>query len=339
MWTRTPLLLLFSLFSLSPNLLDALSLLSCSLQLTPSMLDSTGRLPAGLSEGNFDFQGEIYNCYEHGGLYTMCMGLFEIVPLASSLLLQNLTGVPYFLRWGVCLPKECNVTAFVEARGLQYISGLVSGGAYYFQPRSAIEVTHDPHPHYSAVSISFITFCSILAAAVIICTLYDWVQRYRSSDDRADEEIVDVTTKANESAHHSMREGEGDGEKESLLGKEESHRHKDDHASLKSSLAIDFLLSFSLLRCFADFTSIKVRDRRTAALDGFRLFAILWVVLGHTYLLMMTTGAVVCVWGGEGFLIFVKMISLKHNSLADRCLHSPPFLLSLFLLSLSSPQA
>mmetsp|Transcript_408 Transcript_408/g.611 ORF Transcript_408/g.611 Transcript_408/m.611 type:complete len:682 (-) Transcript_408:100-2145(-) len=260
---------------------------ACLKSLRPAQLDATGQLPSGLLKGNFDLQGDFDECYEADGLYTFALGTFKIVPVLFSPLLQNISGIPFFLRWGICLPESCDLGDFIASGGLQALSLAKSGGAYYFTSIGSVQVTENPDPPLTTAAICFIVFCATLIFFLIVGTGYDY-----------------FFAQMNESYFATVPQLNPDeNEKERILMRAKSYEELQEIDELSPGQTIPFqdrsgahlfcheaLLAFSMIRNFNDFAQIKVRDVRTAALDGIRLFAILWVVLGHCYLFLMWTG-------------------------------------------------
>ena len=222
---------------------------------------------------NFDLEGAYDECYEAKGLYTFAIGTYQIVPLIPSLLLDNFTGMPYVLKWGICLPKDCDVHAFAEAGQLENLSRVVSLGAYKFVPIEAVTLTTDPNPPLTDLSIAFIVVASVIFLFVIVGTLYDYWITKMENQKRKEQDVEKIPL---------MR---GDGEIQEERGEPEEPKR-----STGIVILTGILLGFSMIRNFANFTEVKIRDKRTAALDGFRVFCILWVVVAHTYLMLIFTG-------------------------------------------------
>ena len=254
-------------------------------KLRPPLLDATGRVPSGLAKGNFDFQGDYDECYEGDGLYTFVVGTFRIV--STNFHLVNFSKSPTFLRWGICLPKECNVTAFVENFGLEYLSKVTSGGAYYFESISSLKVTTNPDPPLTPSAICFIVFCGILIFFGILGTGYEYAifreENFEKLNPDDGEEKGLITSSFDDFVEIRLDSQSED----ELISELPTHPEDQNpwHYFFQESL-----LSFSMIRNFADFAQIKDRDTRTAALDGIRVFAILWVLLGHSYVFLIYVG-------------------------------------------------
>uniref|UniRef100_A0A7S4ULK5 Acyltransferase 3 domain-containing protein n=1 Tax=Paramoeba aestuarina TaxID=180227 RepID=A0A7S4ULK5_9EUKA len=265
--------------------------------------DATGRLPSGILNGNMDAQGQFDECYEGGGYYTMVFGLFNIVPLASSVI--NIPEIPTVLRWGMCLPRNCDVPKFVEEGGIQIVSGTVSGGAYYFQSVATLKVTMSDDEPLSGGAVAFIVVISFICFLVVLGSTYDYFYVRHSDyffgegEKRGGGEVVPLISAEEEESN--MERGkfqeideeeisrDGEREREEGKGEEDVIYYQRNWGKTFKDMGVASLLGFSIFISFAEFTKMKIHPQ-TAALDGFRVFAILWVVIGHTYIFLMYSG-------------------------------------------------
>ena len=162
--------------------------------------------------------------------------------------------------------------SFFARRQAQQLSFMVSMGAYRLVPVRAMKTASDPDRPLSGTAIGFIVVASIIFLFVILGTLYDYWTKKMDQNKTAEKQDYEKIP--------LMRGDSGE-----IQEQEEGPKR-----STGIEILTGILLGFSIIRNFANFIEVKIRDKRTAALDGFRVFAILWVILGHNYLVLLTTG-------------------------------------------------
>ena len=273
---------------------------------TPYTLDATGKMPSSLLKGNMDFQGDFDECFEHGGLYTLAAGVFRIVPLAGSNLFNG--SIPYPMRWGVCLPTQCNVPAFVRANGLQTLSKYVSGGGFYFKSVKSIKVTLPEEEPLTGSGIAFIVVISLILFFVVLGSLYDFFQKEENQDyyfgwlafffpslsKRDDEMLIEEANEERGERGETIPLLDKVDEEKGLMNQGDTDADIIEYnppscTEKLSQMGTGSLMAFSLFQTFKEFTTVKFHPQ-TACLDGFRVFSMFWVICGHTYINLAMSG-------------------------------------------------
>ena len=273
-------------------------------------IDAFAKPPAGLLDGNLNWFGAFDECtsisVDTEAITTT--GQYCLVPIDT------------LLKIGICVPMSCSRDDIASI--VSQVNTFAHSNKYY-NLTSALNITTEastimcndlnlPKSDYFWVAIAMAVFFTVLN---VLSTIYDIVLRVRKTDTGSNARVGDIS--ANTSLYfgnnatsvavhpHSSEVNVDDdaplvGDIDrppmhvDIMKANEEMRQVTEEAERRSNRMDEFLLSFSLLKNIeALFTVEKVTSRTghtLQALHGIRFITMLWVLLGHTFLLAANSG-------------------------------------------------
>ncbi|XP_071955725.1 nose resistant to fluoxetine protein 6-like [Antedon mediterranea] len=230
------------------------------------MIDSYGKLPPGLLQGDIQYWF---------GLYDECLNQSRKVDdgkdnfKAEYCIAGLYSGKTKLPSIGICVPDSCSNSDLMEILGPKKPNSLLF----------VSDVMCNNVPEYSAAAIICLIFLSFFGLMIISGTIYDVLKRRQDSgqdgferlaEDHTDKHSVNITPTTNRTTPNTDTS----------------------HASVKirTSLGLfrDILLCFSLLINGSKILKTKQGEQSLGALNGIRVISLWWVMLGHTYVFAMT---------------------------------------------------
>lgn len=252
---------------LSPTCLDHLSELSKDNTTALELLDAFGKPPSGILQGNLKWTGSFDECLSLKGLGRgpkTFDGKYCTAKVPLDEILINVTDIKSMeAEVGLCVPDSCNrydvrffVDLFLVLAPLGNISLLTS------------DVTCHETARYDTLAIASILFFASYGLFILFATLMD----IRFTKD-ASIELKD-RIKAN-------RESEDGGVQRDKL---------DTSMVTNTGIRARLLVSFSMYTNGRMLLSGKRPRDSFGAVNGIRFLSISWVILGHTFISMASSG-------------------------------------------------
>ncbi|XP_070576031.1 nose resistant to fluoxetine protein 6-like [Ptychodera flava] len=235
-----------------------------------TMIDASGKIGAGFTDGNMGWLGSFELCRNFSDLHYCHTQL----PIHVSM--YNAT-VP--VQWGLCTVTECNETDVANTLDL-FIGEILGTEAAVSVPPSGIPVAcakDPPKPH----SIGFyltVVLCCILASLMLIGWFLDIYLQYAARR-RSGLPLIDK----------SYQEDGGDDETAKLLANSTRTQNGEPHVYFASNeentnFLQEFFLCFALNRNVAKIMDTSQPKKAIRCLHGIRVLSMLWVILGHSFL-------------------------------------------------------
>ncbi|XP_071955988.1 nose resistant to fluoxetine protein 6-like [Antedon mediterranea] len=228
------------------------------------MIDSYGKLPPGLLQGDIQYWFGLYDeCLNQSRKIDNEQDNFKAEYCIAGLY-SGTTKLPSI---GICVPDSCSDSDLMEILGSK-------------KPNSTLFVSYvncNQVPEYSAAAIICLIFLSFFGLMIISGTIYDIWQRRQDSHQNGFERLAEDHT-------HSVN---------ATSTTNGTTPYTDtSHASVKirTSLGLfgDILLCFSLLINGGKILKTKQGEQSLGALNGIRVISLWWVMLGHTYVFALT---------------------------------------------------
>ncbi|XP_071955720.1 nose resistant to fluoxetine protein 6-like [Antedon mediterranea] len=229
------------------------------------MIDSYGKLPPGLLQGDFTYWF---------GLYDECLNQSRKIDdekdnFKAEYCIAGLYGGKTKLpSIGICVPDSCSNSDLMEILGPK-------------KPNSRLFVSYvkcNKVPEYSAAAIICLIFLSFFGLMIISGTIYDVLKRWRENGQDGFERLAEDHTGEN-----------------SINGAPASSKEMSSHSHqtvkiTKTSVGLfgNILLCFSLLINGSKILQTKQGEQSLGALNGIRVISLWWVMLGHTYIFALT---------------------------------------------------
>ncbi|XP_071955721.1 nose resistant to fluoxetine protein 6-like [Antedon mediterranea] len=233
------------------------------------MIDSYGKLPPGLLQGDIQFWFGLYDeCLNQSRKIDDGQDNFKAEYCIAGLY-SGKTKLPSI---GICVPDSCSNSDLMEILGPK-------------KPKSLLFVSYvicNKVPEYSTAAIICLIFLSFFGLMIISGTIYDIWKRQQESrhdgferlaEDHTDEHSVNVTPTTNGTKPNT----------------DTSHEHESVKITARSvGLFGNILLCFSLLINGSKILKTKQGEQSLGALNGIRVISLCWVMLGHTYAFTLT---------------------------------------------------
>ncbi|XP_064616859.1 LOW QUALITY PROTEIN: nose resistant to fluoxetine protein 6-like [Liolophura sinensis] len=255
------------------------------------MVDAQGKLPSGVLEGDLRWPGSYEQCLNITA-YTNVSGQGEEELFRGKYCVatihkgnqslpaqQTLTPTTPALSLGLCLPDSCSES---DVTHLVYLE-LFPVDIFLNRTDINTEVAC-PEPlsmGKDGRAIVAIIICSLLAALILIGTLYDicFIQVPVFLVERAQKEhSLAAGDLPNSDPHLGGSENVHLSEKTPLLG---NRNVQTDHVI--QGRVCQFLLAFSIYSNGAKILSTKQGSSSLRCLNGIRFLSMTWVILGHSY--------------------------------------------------------
>ena len=242
------------------------------------LIDATGKVPAGLFQGNIYADGAYDECFSFVNT-SYCLGFVNIsISLPKSVHLP----VP-FLGWkfGMCVPKGCTG---------RDIAKVVNSTIILIANETQIACTSTKRPPYNAGAIIMITVCCLFAALVVISsTMHCMSMLFK---DGLDPFINDPVSKSkalpnNESPPSNRKVELNLSDKTPLLENTVAIKEKTSRFD-----PLDFITAFSVFKTVPTILSTKQPPSAITCINGLRVLSMFWVILCHSQMwFMISTGA------------------------------------------------
>ncbi|XP_033118021.1 nose resistant to fluoxetine protein 6-like [Anneissia japonica] len=228
------------------------------------MLDSYGKIPPGILQGNKLWLGLYDQCSNQSRQLDGGRENFKAVYCLASVTEKNQP----LLSVGVCVPDSCKSTDLAELIGSDSVKNVFS-----------VSYSCSKTPDYTPAAIVCLIFLSFLGLFIMVGTMYDFLRRYEvlggrrdgfealAEDHRADHTINGPSSDKN------VKISNGDAPISIQNIKPENER-----------FIVKFILCFSLLINGSKILNTKQGEGSLGALNGIRVLSLWWVILGHTYI-------------------------------------------------------
>lgn len=227
------------------------------------MLDASGKIGAGILEGNTKWLGSYDECFRidrtlpgmppsNSGFSTQFCGMKTNVPLGV---------IPLEIELTACVPKACS------PKDLTYLYNDLLKRLPTQSPVRVHDVKCNVDPEIDTRAVVAIVILGIFAALMFVSTVYDLlvIQRQRHAAEHSQSEIL---------SDHI----ENLGENSPLLNSREKKS-----VPKQESVAERLLLAFSVYTNGKKILQVNQSSGTLTALNGIRFLSISWVVLGHTF--------------------------------------------------------
>ncbi|XP_052722101.1 nose resistant to fluoxetine protein 6-like [Crassostrea angulata] len=227
------------------------------------MLDASGKIGAGILEGNTKWLGSYDECFRidrtlpgmppsNSGFSTQFCGMKTNVPLGV---------IPLEIELTACVPKACS------PKDLTYLYNDLLKRLPTQSPVRVHDVKCNVDPEIDTRAVVAIVILGIFAALMFVSTVYDLlvIQRQRHAAEHSQSEIL---------SDHI----ENLGENSPLLNSREKKS-----VPKQESVAERLLLAFSVYSNGKKILQVNQSSGTLTALNGIRFLSISWVVLDHTF--------------------------------------------------------
>lgn len=227
------------------------------------MLDASGKIGAGILEGNTKWLGSYDECFRidrtlpgmppsNSGFSTQFCGMKTNVPLGV---------IPLEIELTACVPKACS------PKDLTYLYNDLLKRLPTQSPVRVHDVKCNVDPEIDTRAVVAIVILGIFAVLMIVSTVYDLlvIQRQRHAAEHSQSEVL---------SDHI----ENLGENSPLLNSREKKS-----VPKQESVAERLLLAFSVYSNGKKILQVNQSSGTLTALNGIRFLSISWVVLGHTF--------------------------------------------------------
>lgn len=227
------------------------------------MLDASGKIGAGILEGNTKWLGSYDECFRidrtlpgmppsNSGFSTQFCGMKTNVPLGV---------IPLEIELTACVPKACS------PKDLTYLYNDLLKRLPTQSPVRVHDVRCNVDPEIDTRAVVAIVILGIFAVLMFVSTVYDLlvIQRQRHAAEHSQSEIL---------SDHI----ENLGENSPLLNSREKKS-----VPKQESVAERLLLAFSVYSNGKKILQVNQSSGTLTALNGIRFLSISWVVLGHTF--------------------------------------------------------
>ncbi|XP_033118103.1 nose resistant to fluoxetine protein 6-like [Anneissia japonica] len=226
------------------------------------MLDSYGKLPPGILQGNILWLG----------LYDQCLNQSREIDdhqaqFAAQYCLASITkdkNPQPILNVGVCVPDSCN-----SAELMEYLNVIDEANI-------TVSVMCHKEFDYSSGAIACLTLLAFLGCLILVGTAIEAFNKYKESE--TENEGFERLASKNQSQLTDNEQTKttpvnGPSRVTTIdVGGENTH-----------GFLIQFLLCFSLLTNGSKILKAKQGEGSLGALNGFRVLSLWWVILGHSY--------------------------------------------------------
>ncbi|XP_034301544.2 nose resistant to fluoxetine protein 6-like [Magallana gigas] len=227
------------------------------------MLDASGKIGAGILEGNTKWLGSYDECFRidrtlpgmppsNSGFSTQFCGMKTNVPLGV---------IPLEIELTACVPKACS------PKDLTYLYNDLLKRLPTQSPVRVHDVKCNVDPEIDTRAVVAIVILGIFAALMFVSTVYDLlvIQRQRHAAEHSQSEVL------SDHIEHL-------GENSPLLNSREKKS-----VPKQESVAERLLLAFSVYSNGKKILQVNQSSGTLTALNGIRFLSISWVVLGHTF--------------------------------------------------------
>lgn len=227
------------------------------------MLDASGKIGAGILEGNTKWLGSYDECFRidrtlpgmppsNSGFSTQFCGMKTNIPLGV---------IPLEIELTACVPKACS------PKDLTYLYNDLLKRLPTQSPVRVHDVKCNVDPEIDTRAVVAIVILGIFAVLMFVSTVYDLlvIQRQRHAAEHSQSEIL---------SDHI----ENLGENSPLLNSREKKS-----VPKQESVAERLLLAFSVYTNGKKILQVNQSSGTLTALNGIRFLSISWVVLGHTF--------------------------------------------------------
>ena len=217
------------------------------------LLDATGKLGAGLLDGNFFLNSAFDECFSYN--YTgFCMGQVNLSFIPPS--------IPFSFNVGLCIPKHCSSSDVAEVMNFTRV---------FKVNEEKMKCADTETPAYNTGAIVMIVVCVVFGVLVVVGTILDKVLEYVA-------EYAGYVVK-NESLNHS-------GEKAPLLPQATAAKKR----ALCKVKWHEFITAFSLYKTVPTLLATKQAPGVITSMNGLRVISIFWVMMGHSYVTTLEFG-------------------------------------------------
>ncbi|XP_071493571.1 nose resistant to fluoxetine protein 6-like [Diadema antillarum] len=226
-------------------------------------LDACGKTQPGFLIGNLAWLGH----------YPECSSLKPDFHFCTTSLKLNVTSAIFpILKWGLCLPSECD-EADVAGSLSQLIDNLQYDELKALNPQVTRTVcATDPPREYDAGFYATVVLCCVVGVLVLSGGILDvYQQRRKEENTQASSETLPLL-------HHQKQNGVAH-------STEMNEQPKQNRPSCLSR----FILCFSFTRTMEQLMSTRTRKGDMLCLNGIRVISMTWVILGHTGMLLYAT--------------------------------------------------
>ncbi|XP_033118071.1 nose resistant to fluoxetine protein 6-like [Anneissia japonica] len=219
------------------------------------MLDSFGKLPPGILQGNILWLGLYDQCLKQSREVNDHQANFTAQYCVVSLIKDN--NPQPILNVGVCVPDSCNSADLMELLNINNESNIT------------VSVMCHKEFDYSSGAIACLTLLAFLGCLILVGTAIESFNKYKEF------EIENEGFERLASKNQSILTDNEQIKTIPLNGPIVSGKN--------NGFFIQFLLCFSLLNNGSKILKAKQGEISLGALNGFRVLSLWWVILGHSY--------------------------------------------------------
>ena len=235
------------------------------------LLDATGKMGAGLMEGNFILDGSYDECFNAN--YTgFCVANFAVVQIPEVL-----------WKAGICVPKNCSN---------KDITILIKNTNVLWTDESIVYCTASKTPGYGWGAIVMVVITAIFAATVLASTIVDIVFGqfipffFGPTGKEESQQIIVSANAAN--ITDSMKSSESmkvDNCEKVHLSQEKQPLIVHSKSNTKNKVRLwDFIRAFSLFNTVPTLLATNQAPNVITSLNGIRVISMFWIILGHTHM-------------------------------------------------------
>ncbi|XP_033118039.1 nose resistant to fluoxetine protein 6-like [Anneissia japonica] len=231
------------------------------------MLDSYGKLPPGILQGNILWLGLYDQCLKQSREVDDNQANFTAQYCLASIIKDN--NLQPILNVGVCVPDSCNNDELMEYLNI------------FDESNITVSVMCHKEFDYSSGAIACLTLIAFLGCLILVGTATEAFNKYQESEtenkgfERLASKNQTILTDNEQTKTTSVN---GPSRVTTIdVGGENTH-----------GFLIQFLLCFSLLTNGSKILKAKQGEGSLGALNGIRVLSLWWVILGHNYVTTMT---------------------------------------------------
>jgi len=232
------------------------------------LLDSFGKLEAGLLEGNLHWEGDYWQCID------------VAAPSSTASNSVRFNGQYCTAKWslanaaqlytGACVPDSCTSQDIEqESRKMEPIFKAIPLMNKIFDQISLISFDCLPTIKLETHTIIYIAFFIFLTSLIVLATIIDIIKcnRFKNDDQRVKE--------------HDDKENLEDGESSDTLRMISKSSNTSDK---KLKCLLNFIICFSLCSNTEKLFQLKRKSRKDLkCIHGIRVLSMFWIIIGHTY--------------------------------------------------------
>ena len=258
------------------------------------VVDASGKLGAGLLDGNVYVQGSYDECLDTGDTQFCTLEAVKASQPSSPLLVIQ-----------TCLPSNCSRSDLLYVLELldEALLDLLGPGGVVLLP---VTCTSQKHPPFNAGAVVMVVVCVVFVVLAGLGTTVHW------ADDQL--RVAARATWSRDSLNTSGKDEEGggggaSGEKLPLLSRLASYKQRRGASDppTKDPFPVRLAKCFSLLKNVPTILSTHQPASAITSLNGIRTLSMFWVITGHTFYFFSVSNNV------KNPLLFLRYIAGRYS--------------------------